>query len=294
MKTKTISKPYHPAVWVAFAIILACLIFAAFVRVAAPDLVTPVTKPPVANVGPLPLFAGGTTAATAADEAIKINFVAGFHRGDDVDPEDAFKVAMYSSGFHTVAPVNPETGQPQHGYFARSITDAFDFVSQPFSDPEKTWKNATELHMYWSGGALHGNFGNEVHEYRFDQLQEGQISRTVLMNVVFDLPHGGHKYMQAVGYEATDGGVVIDDSVMPLMLANIMTSQYMHIYIPSYDQGGKTELVFWTDSFKDLLGPDDRRQAEAAQAKADAETPVTYDDQEKQDASPQTAGVGSH
>jgi hypothetical protein len=261
-----------------------CFVIGIAIVVAAPwpdpvANVTTVADKPVAQTGPLLLFAHGTKTATSADEQIKMAFSSDYHRDDDINVEDAFEYAMKSSAFHSVNPVNPETGEPQHGYFARSIYDAFAFISQPLSDPSQTWKHATELHMYWQDGALHGNFGAQFHTYRF---LEGDAQNSVMMHIVFDLPSGGHKYMQAVGYEATDEGIVIDDNVMPLMLANIMTSQYMHIFIPSYDQPSeKTELVFWTDSFKDLLSAQDRARVEAAQSEADRKISATYDNEEE-------------
>lgn len=240
-----------------------------------------------------PLLSDGTKPASVADVRVKEVFAANFQRTDDIGPMEAFDDAMLSSSFQASEPINPQTGEAQHGYHARSIYDAFAYIDQSMTDPQQIWKRATELHMYWQDGALHGNFGGEFHAFRFDPYVYGQIAPTLTMNIVFDLPSGGHKYMKAFGYESTDDGVVIDDTCMPEMLAGIMTSQYMHIFVPVAGESSSTaELVYWTDSFKDLLSPNDRKQAQDSQAALDHDTPVTYDKQEENHASPQAPGAG--
>jgi hypothetical protein len=279
-------------VWGSIIIFLAMLWLICLFASRPSESVTVAAKSPIAESSSAPLLSTGTVPASFADNKVKSVFVFNFqHRGDDLDQQTAFDDVMLSSSFQQTDPINPQTGQPQHGYYARSIYDAFDFIDRPMADPNDIWQHATELHLYWQDGSLHGNFGGKFHTFRFDPYVEGQIAPTLVMNIVFDLPSGGHKYMKAIGYQSTDDGVVIDDSQMPEMLAGIMTSQYMHIFVPSDDDAsGTTELVFWTDSFKDLLSPDDHKQAQASMLKLDHDTPVTYDSKEKNHASPQASG----
>lgn len=237
----------------------------------------------VAVVAAAPTPAPAAAPDALADAKMKLVFAAGFHRDDDVSQSDAFDAAMTAAKFHKSAPTDPETGEPQNGYFARSLFDAFDYMSMPYADPNDAWRHSTELNIYSKDGQLHGNFSGSFHTYRFD---DGGEVQPVTMNIAFDLPSGGHKYMKAVGYQATDGGVVIDDSFMPQILAYIMVSKYMHIYVPSFDTSGKTELVYWTDSFKGLLNEKDRQTAELAQARLDKANPVSYDHEDEEAQAP--------
>jgi hypothetical protein len=275
--------------WTAIVLVVIAILVVFEITPDSPQNVTPVAISAPVKAAPETLLSDGTTPASLADKKIKLVFAFGYHR-DDLDQQVAFDDVMLQSAFQKIGPINPQTGEAQNGYYARSLFDGFDYIEQPENEPNSIWKNATELHIYSQNGTLEGNFGGNFHAWHFETYTEGQIAPMMVMNIVFDLPSGGHKYMKALGYQSTDGGVVIDETAMPEMLAGIMTSQYMHIFVPVDGEAqSKTELVFWTDSFKELLSPDDRKQANASMQKLDHDNPVTYDHQKENPASPSSS-----
>ena len=216
--------------------------------------------------------AGG---ATLADAAARLELAGAYRPADwgarrDLAAEvlpDAYADAQW----HNVSPFSAETGRPQRGWVAKDLFTALDYESNPQAFGGELKYAAHQLSIFPEDGFLNAQIAladGPVVEYQWDAFGNPYT----VLNVVFDFPSNHHKYMQLIGRPGTRGGIIIDATGAPELLAQVMTSTYMRIFIPLAGQSKPAELMFYNEPFKGLLEPDERATATAAMEKADRES----------------------
>ncbi len=209
--------------------------------------------------------AGGKT---LADASARLELAGAFVRSSRDLVLDVLPDVYDVSEWHDVSPFSRQTGKAQKGWVAKDMLTAMDYESNPNGFDGGLNNNAHQLSIFPEDGVLNAQInitGGLIVDYQYDAVD----SPMVVMNVVFDLPSNHHKYMKMVGMPGSSGGVIISPMNAPELLAQVMTSTYMHIYIPMIGQAEPVELMFYNEPFKALLAPADRAVATVATEKAD-------------------------
>lgn len=249
------------------AIFLIALVITCFfnIRSSAPLRVpVPSVQAPTVPIRP----AGGKTLADAAAR-LELAGAVGSSSRDlalDILPD-----VYDATEWHNVAPVSRMTGKAQNGWVAKDMFTALAYEASPGSYDGGIKDNAHQLSIFPEDGVLNAQMnivGDAIVDYQYDAVD----SPFIVMNVVFDLPSNHHKYMKMVGRPGSQGGIIIDPLNAPELLAQVITSTYMHIYVPVVGRAEPEEMLFYDEPFKALLAPADRAVADAATAKADRDS----------------------